>query len=276
MIFPLAVERRRPAWNRVARSTRVSGSSTSGANMKRLCASIVLVSLPIGLGAATIPLTPQPDYPLLGVSCGGVHTSTYVTGFDLNGNIKGEVYAWTRCGHSGRGAGYQTATYSSSWHSIVWDLTGSALTTTPWDGVTPDPLFVATDANSNTIRTAQTQTASGVAYLGILSTPQAATSSPATGTSSAVAPQSPSAGGGGLLSPFALGAIGVAAGFCLRRRWTRTTEPGLTTPVLALNEFCGAAIRLGIRATDHGLSAFTLATFRRDPTSPEVVRRCRR
>ena len=120
--------------------------------------------------AAVIPLNAQPGYPLLGVSCGGIHTSTYVTGFDFNGNITGEVYAWTRCGGSGRGGGYKSKLYSS-WHSIVWDLTGAPLATTTWNGVTPDPLFSETDANDNTISTAQVQTVNGLAYVGLLTTP---------------------------------------------------------------------------------------------------------
>ena len=49
----------------------------------------------------TLPLPAA--YPtLLGASCGGVHVASYVTGFDKNGYIRGEVYARTRCGGSGR------------------------------------------------------------------------------------------------------------------------------------------------------------------------------
>ena len=127
------------------------------------------------LSATLIELQPQPGVPLLGVSCGGVHTSTYVTGFDDNGNIAGEVYAWTRCGGSGRGGGYQSKVYRS-WHSIVWDLNGVATATLPYDGVVPDASFTETNAAGNTIYTVSRATSYGTAYMGILSKrdPQAA------------------------------------------------------------------------------------------------------
>lgn len=115
--------------------------------MKMLPALIVLAGNGVAY-AGTLPL--PPGYPtLLGASCGGVHIASYVTGFDTNGNIKGEVYAWTRCGGSGRGGGYHTTTYQS-WHSITWDLLGN-YTLNSYDGVMPDPLFTAADQYGNMI-----------------------------------------------------------------------------------------------------------------------------
>ena len=100
----------------------------------------------------TIQLLPQPGVLLLDHNCGGIKTSVYVTGFDSAGNITGDVYAWTRCGSFGRGGGYRTTLYQS-WHSIVWDLNGVALSTGTYNGVAPDPLFTATDAKGNMIYT---------------------------------------------------------------------------------------------------------------------------
>jgi hypothetical protein len=131
---------------------------------------IVLMAASFAAHAATIALNPQPGYTLLGVSCGGIHTSTYVTGFDAGGNITGEVYAWTRCGGSGRGGGYKSHLYDS-WHSIVWDLSGNPLATTAYDGIVPDPTLIETNAGGDTISTSQVQTSVGAAYLGILQTP---------------------------------------------------------------------------------------------------------
>ena len=134
--------------------------------MKTLMLAIGLLLLSSAAHAATIALNPQPGVVLLGVSCGGIHTSTYVTGFNDAGNIMGEVYAWTRCGGSGRGGGYRSKLYFS-WHSIVWDLTGRALVTLPYDGIVPDPAFTETDAAGNTIHTV----AVPGGYQGLLETP---------------------------------------------------------------------------------------------------------
>jgi hypothetical protein len=222
--------------------------------MKRVSTSIVLptcialTGFAAELPAATILLNPQPDYPLIGgVSCGGDHPSTYVVGFDANGNIKGEVYAWTRCGLSGRGGGYQSTSYSR-WHSIVWDLKGTPLVTTPWDGITPDPLFVATDAQGDRISTVQVDTPSGTAYQGMLVTPAqpdsggASQSTPAptppsssapTSAASAAAPPTVDAsmppmgtsgspgsggGGGGAIGLWLLGVLGITASARVQRR----------------------------------------------------------
>jgi len=125
--------------------------------MKRLF--VVLTLLVSGVAsAASLPL--PPGYPtLLGASCGGVHVASYVTGFDQNGNITGEVYAWTRCSAgSGRGGGYRVR-YYESWNSILWGLDGT-YKVVPYDGVIPDPLFTETDQYGNAIY----DVCSGVTY----------------------------------------------------------------------------------------------------------------
>ena len=139
---------------------------TSGAWMKRRLIVIALL-FAVSASAETIPLRPQPGVKLLGASCGGVHTSTYVTGFDSKGNVTGKVYAWTRCSRGGRGG--KTKSYRS-WHSMIWDLTGAPLATLPDDGIAPDPTAVETDKAGNIIRTTVTKTRFGSAYLGILET----------------------------------------------------------------------------------------------------------
>ena len=104
----------------------------------------------IASASTIIALNPQPGVALMGVSCGGIHTTTYVTGFDVNGNITGEEYSWTRCGLSGRGGGYRSHLYTT-WHSIIWNTNGVALATLPYDGVAVDSSFTATDTSGNTI-----------------------------------------------------------------------------------------------------------------------------
>ncbi|SEK05418.1 hypothetical protein [Paraburkholderia diazotrophica] len=109
---------------------------------------------------AQVALPLPAAYPtLLGVSCGGVHVASYVTGFDQNGYIHGEVYAWTRCGGSGRGGGYQSQTYQS-WHTIVWDLRQN-YKVLPYDNVVPDPALRAIDAHGNSILDTCTVTTDG-------------------------------------------------------------------------------------------------------------------
>lgn len=113
---------------------------------------------------------PTPAYPvLLDHSCGGVHTSTYVVGFDASGNVAGVVYAWTRC-DAGGGRSRRTKTYAS-WHSLVWDLNGSLLTMTASGAATPDPSFTATDKRGNTISTRRLgSSASSADFVGVLTT----------------------------------------------------------------------------------------------------------
>ncbi len=119
--------------------------------MKALVGTITFAAFALmGRGAVAAPLPLPPGYPaLLGVSCGGVHVSSFVTGFDSNGNITGEVYAWTKCGGSGKGGGYRTTTYQS-WHSITWAL-NKAYTLVSYDHIAPDPLFTETDRYGNFI-----------------------------------------------------------------------------------------------------------------------------
>lgn len=111
---------------------------------------LVLTLLAAGTAQAmNLPL--PPGYPaLLGVSCGGVHVASYVTGFDVNGNITGEVYAWTRCGASGRGGGYHSHVYEA-WHSAVWGVAADWYQINPWDGITPDPAWTETDSFGHTV-----------------------------------------------------------------------------------------------------------------------------
>jgi hypothetical protein len=141
-------------------------------NMKVVIALLaVVLSLASPAFAETlIELQPQPGVPLLGVSCGGVHTSTYVTGFNDEGDIAGEVYAWTRCGVSGRGGGYHSKLYYS-WHSIEWDLNGVALTTLPYDGIVPDETFTETNDAGDTVYGVSISTSYGTAYEGMLRKP---------------------------------------------------------------------------------------------------------
>ena len=111
--------------------------------MKSISTAILMAFLiPTVAAAETIVLGPDPYVSYLPRWCGGNHPNTYVTGFAPEGLITGEVYHWTSCGGSGRGS--RTTLYTS-WHSIQWDLEGNVVTTSPWDGVLPDPAFSATD-----------------------------------------------------------------------------------------------------------------------------------
>ncbi|MDB6084201.1 MAG: hypothetical protein JWN43_2082 [Gammaproteobacteria bacterium] len=107
--------------------------------MKTTFFALLLIS-PAVFGAS-IPLKPQPGFQLLSTSCGPLNTNTYVTAFNNDGTISGEVYAWMHCG-SGR---YGSRQYQS-WHSIHWDLAGNALATVPYDNVTPNLQINATYA----------------------------------------------------------------------------------------------------------------------------------
>lgn len=120
---------------------------------------------------ALIELKPQPGYNYLTRHCGGYpgyRTQTYVTGFDETGNVTGEVYASTRCPSVYR---YGPSTSYFSWHSIVWDLNGTALETLPWDGIAPDPGFTETDEAGDTIYDVLKPSSYGMLYQGMLSKP---------------------------------------------------------------------------------------------------------
>jgi hypothetical protein len=204
--------------------------------MRRVLALSLLSVLSVAASAETITLNPQPDYPYLGVSCGGIQKSTFVTGFDANDNIRGEVYAWTQCGGSGRGGGYQVTKYDS-WHSILWDLQGAVIETLPYDGVTPNETFSATDANGNTIH--DVLIPGTPQYVGVLETPTVAPAMPAPGPSATTASAQTSmpsmtanggSGGGGALSWPALFTL-LAAGVIRVARWLHATGgPRLLTP----------------------------------------------
>jgi hypothetical protein len=192
--------------------------------MRRALASSLLTVLSAAASAETITLNPQPDYPYLGVSCGGIHKSTFVTGFDANGNIRGEVYAWTQCGGSGRGGGYQVTNYDS-WHSILWDLQGAVIETLPYDGIAPDETFSQSDANGNTIH--DVLVPGTPQYVGVLETSAVASAMPTPGpaatTASAQAPTpamtaTGSSGGGGALTWPALFALMAAGASRLARQ----------------------------------------------------------
>jgi hypothetical protein len=90
----------------------------------KLSLAIGAVALTVCASAATVPLQPISDaFARLGRSCGGIHQQIIATGFDVNGNVTGYVFASTRCGGSGRGGGYHTTTYST-WVAVTWNLSG--------------------------------------------------------------------------------------------------------------------------------------------------------
>lgn len=191
--------------------------------MRRVIALILLSVSTAVAYCATVTLIPQPDYPYLGISCGGVLLSTFATGFDVNDNIRGEVYASTQCGGSGRGGGYQVTQYDS-WHSILWDIEGGVIETLPYDGVVPDPAFSATDANGNMIR--DVPVPGTKQYTGVLETPTAgptmSTSGPSVSSNSVQTPTpattaTGSSGGRGVLNWATILAL-LAAGVVRRTR----------------------------------------------------------
>jgi hypothetical protein len=205
------------------------------AKMRRALASSLLGVLSVAASAETITLNPQPDYPYLGVSCGGIHKSTFVTGFDANGNIRGEVYAWTHCGGSGRGGGYQVTNYDS-WHSILWDLQGAVIETLPYDGIAPDETLSQTDANGNTIH--DVLLPGTPQYVGVLETSAVAPAMPApmasavSGGAQTSMPEmtanGSSGGGGGALTWPAVFAL-LAAGLIRLARQLKSDAPSPTS-----------------------------------------------
>ena len=112
--------------------------------------SYVLAAVLLGtVGVASAANLPVPaGYPaLLGVSCGGVAVTAYITGFNTDGNPTGELVATTRCGGSGRGGGYKSHTYTSI-TSITWDFFGGYVLR-PYDGGVLDATHVAVDTYGN-------------------------------------------------------------------------------------------------------------------------------
>jgi hypothetical protein len=121
--------------------------------------------------AATVPLAaPAPAYPvLLNHACGGVHVSTFATGFDRDGHVTGMVYAWTRC-PAGPGRYRHIRTYRA-WHTVVWDAAGTVLSVQPSPPAEPDPAFTATDAAGRTIATRRIGEGNAAHYVAELVTP---------------------------------------------------------------------------------------------------------
>ena len=139
--------------------------------------------------AATFSLQPPNGFALLGVSCGGVHVSTFAIDFNTTdgGNpenapvtigVLGEVYAWTRCGYSGRGGGYRSTTYRK-WVLASWNLDGTLVGTFPMETTGIVSAYdeylkyapVRTDAAGNAIWTEQVSTSYRPAYVGKVATP---------------------------------------------------------------------------------------------------------
>ena len=157
--------------------------------MKRLLLAVVLMLCTLPLWAATVSLQSPNGFALLGVSCGGVHVSTFAIDFNTTDGglvgtepvtigVLGEVYAWTRCGYSGRGGGYRSTTYRK-WVLASWNLDGTLIGTFPMDTtgiISAADEFtkyapVRTDAAGNAIWTEQVSTAYGAAYVGKVQTP---------------------------------------------------------------------------------------------------------
>ena len=64
-------------------------------------------------------------YQVAGRLCGNGYESYSVSGFDANtSTYTGHVFAYTRCGGSGRGGGY-SFTYYAGCASTVWDSVGN-------------------------------------------------------------------------------------------------------------------------------------------------------
>jgi hypothetical protein len=72
--------------------------------------------------AGTIYLNAPATSLLLTQTCATAHTNTYSLGFDTNGNVSGDVYAWELCGTTR----YNRRQYSS-YHAVTWSLTGEVL-----------------------------------------------------------------------------------------------------------------------------------------------------
>ena len=101
--------------------------------LKKALLSLALTVALLGLaGAAFADALPMPaGYPtLLGASCGGVHVTTYVTGFNADGTVAGEVYAWTSCSTGGRGSKPRKI---EAYHTMAWDFFGG-YTVSAYDG----------------------------------------------------------------------------------------------------------------------------------------------
>jgi hypothetical protein len=124
---PVGRRLQRPSISRGVRRQQQAGCCRFKEMMMRPFVFLALMASVAAQAQTALPL--PAGYPsLLGVSC---------------------VYAWTRCGGSGRGGGYRSTTYQS-WHSIHWDLNLS-YTLQTYDGVAPDPAFTDSDMYGNLI-----------------------------------------------------------------------------------------------------------------------------
>jgi hypothetical protein len=93
----------------------------------RSLALLALVSLP---AFAQVSYKLPTPYQVEGRLCGSGWESYSVTGFDAStSTYTGRVFAYTRCGGSGRGGGY-SVTYYVGCASAVWDSVGNLLSYT--------------------------------------------------------------------------------------------------------------------------------------------------
>jgi hypothetical protein len=98
---------------------------------KKALLSLTLTLLGLGGAALAGPLPMPAGYPtLLGASCGGVHVTTYIRGFNADGTVAGEVYAWTSCSTGGRGTKPRKI---QAYHTMAWDFFGG-YTVSAYDG----------------------------------------------------------------------------------------------------------------------------------------------
>src|ERR1700716_2225125 len=101
--------------------------------LKKALLSLTFAITFLGLGGAALAdALPMPAaYPtLLGASCGGVHVTTYVTGFNADGTVAGEVSAATTCTPGGRGSKPKKI---QAYHTMAWDFFGG-YTVSAYDG----------------------------------------------------------------------------------------------------------------------------------------------
>jgi hypothetical protein len=86
----------------------------------------MLVSAADAQVAYKLPTT----YQVAGRICGNGYEQYSVTGVDpATSNYTGQVFAYTRCGLSGRGGGYQSIYYAGC-ASAVWDAVGNLVSYT--------------------------------------------------------------------------------------------------------------------------------------------------
>jgi hypothetical protein len=90
---------------------------------KLLIAAVAITLTASVASAATLQLQPIPDaFARLGHSCSGI-SSRFSATASMSSATSQDMFALTRCGSSGRGAGYHTTTYST-WVAVTWSLSG--------------------------------------------------------------------------------------------------------------------------------------------------------